>query len=135
MVIELQKEDIFSNLSSYLFARKYVQDRGYRVCLDGMALGSLRLIKRKRLDIGMTKLIWSPDLVDGGDEVHAMIAAMVKEDGEGRIVLIRCDNREAIDFGKSIGIQLFQGRFVENLIAEDNRRREMLRLKPRIEQS
>ena len=135
MIIELQKEDIFSNLTSYLFAREYVQDRGYRVCLDGMALDSLHLIKRKRLGIDMTKLIWSPDLVDGGDEVHQMISAMVKEDGEGRIVLIRCDNREAIDFGKSVGITQFQGCFVENLIAEDNRRRELLRLKRRIERN
>ncbi len=64
-----------------------------------------------------------------------MISAMVKEDGDARIVLIRCDNREAIDFGKSVGITQFQGRFVENLIAEDNRRRELLRLKRRIERN
>jgi len=51
------------------------------------------------------------------------------------MVLCRCDNREAVDFGKSVGITLFQGRFIENLIAEDGRRRELLRLKRRIERS
>jgi hypothetical protein len=135
MMIELQKEDIFSNLSSYLFAREYVQDRGYKVCLDGMTLDAMMLIKRRRLGVDLTKLVWSPELVDGGDEIHTLISDQVKEDGEGRIILIRCDNREAIDFGKSVGINLFQGRFVENLIAEDGRRRELLRLKRRIERN
>lgn len=135
MVIELQKEDIFSNLSSYLFAREYIQDRGYRVCIDGMALDTLLLINRKRLGVDLTKLIWTPELVDGGDEVHEMLTNMVKEEGENRLILIRCDNREAIDFGKSVGINLFQGRYVENLIAEDGRRRELLRLKRRIERN
>jgi hypothetical protein len=135
MVIELQKEDIFSNLSSYLFAREFVQDKGYRICLDGMALDSLLMINRKRLGINMTKLIWTPELVDGGEEVHALLSKITKEEGEDNLILVRCDNREAIDFGKSVGINMFQGRYVENLIAEDGRRRELLRLKRRIERS
>jgi len=135
MIIELQKEDIFSNLSSYVFAREFVQDKGYRVCIDGMTLDTLTMIHRERLGIDITKLVWDPELVDGGEEVHKHLKAVVAEEGSEKFVLIRCDNREAIDFGKSIGINLFQGRFVENLIAEDNRRREMLRLKRRIERN
>ena len=60
---------------------------------------------------------------------------MLERDGPEKWILCRCDNREAIDFGRSVGINRFQGRFVENLIAEDNRRRELLRLKRRIERS
>ena len=135
MIIELQKEDIFSNLSSYIFAREFVQDKGYRVCLDGMTLDTVTMIKRDRLGVDMTKLVWSPDLVDGGEEVHKRLKTMVKHEGEEKFILIRCDNREAIDFGKSVGINRFQGRFVENLIAEDGRRRELLRLKRRIERN
>ncbi len=135
MIIELQKEDIFSNLSSYIFAREFVQDKGYRVCLDGMTLDTVTMIKRDRLGVDMTKLVWSPDLVDGGEEVHKLLKSMVKHEGEEKFILIRCDNREAIDFGKSVGINRFQGRFVENLLAEDGRRRGLLRLKRRIERN
>jgi hypothetical protein len=49
--------------------------------------------------------------------------------------MCRCDNRESVDFGRSMGINLFQGRYVENLITEDGRRLEMLKLKRRIERS
>ena len=135
MIIELQKEDIFSNLSSYVFAREFVQDKGYRVCIDGMTLDTLTMIHRERLGIDITKLVWDPELVDGGEEVHSLLKRVVEEEGSEKFVLIRCDNREAIDFGKSVGINQFQGRFVENLIAEDGRRREMLRLKRRIERN
>ena len=63
------------------------------------------------------------------------IRTQIQRTGVTRVVLCRVDNREAIDFGHSVGIEMFQGRYIENLIAEDNRRRELLRLKMRIERS
>ena len=135
MIIELQKEDIFADLGAYLFAREFVQAKGYRVCLDSLTLQTMAIIDRRRLGADLAKLIWHPEMVDGGEEVHAEVRDLVSSSGEGTIIMCRCDNREAIDFGKSVGISLFQGRYVENLIAEDNRRRELLRLKRRIERS
>lgn len=133
MIIELQKEDIFSDLGSYVFAREFVQEKGYKVCIDGLTVQAITMIDRERLGADLAKLIWHPDLVDGGEELHARIRNMVKRGGPDRLILCRCDNREAIDFGRSVGIGLFQGRYVESLIAEDGRRRELLRLKRRIE--
>jgi hypothetical protein len=64
-----------------------------------------------------------------------MIRKFVDRDGPEKWILCRCDNREAIDFGRSVGINRFQGRFIESLIADDNRRRELLKFKRRIERS
>lgn len=135
MIIELQKEDIFSNLPSYLFAREMVQDKGYRVCLDGMTLDTLVMINFERLGADLCKLIWHPDLVDGGEAIHQSLRNVIEKIKPEKLILCRCDNREAIDFGRSLGITFFQGRYVENLIAEDGRRRELLRLKRRIERN
>ncbi len=135
MVIELQKEDIFSDLNAYLFAREFVQTKGYRVCLDGLTTETLAIIDRKRLGTDMAKLVWHPSLVDGGDEVQSYLKGLLDRDGPDRWILCRCDSREAIDFGRTVGFERFQGRFVENLIAEDGRRRELLKLKRRIERS
>lgn len=41
MIIELQKEDVFADLGSYLFAREFVQSKGYRVALDGLTFETL----------------------------------------------------------------------------------------------
>ena len=71
--------------------------------------------------------------MDSGEELHAKIRSIVKRGGTDRLILCRCDNREAIDFSRSVGIDLFQGRYVENMIAEDGRRRDLMKLKRRIE--
>ena len=135
IVIELQKEDIFSDLSSYLFAREFVQTKGYRLCLDGLTMETLQVIDRERLGADLAKIVWHPNLADAGDEVQAVIKKLIDRDGPEKWILCRCDNREAIDFGRNVGIDQFQGRFVENLIAEDGRRRDLLKLKRRIERS
>ncbi|MEQ8319164.1 MAG: hypothetical protein RH946_02785 [Rhodospirillales bacterium] len=135
IVIELQKEDIFSDLSSYLFAREFVQTKGYRLCLDGLSMETLQVIDRERLGADIAKIVWHPNLADGGDEIQATLKGLLERDGPEKWILCRCDNREAIDFGRSVGIEQFQGRFVENLIAEDGRRRDLLKLKRRIERS
>lgn len=135
IVIELQKEDIFSDLSAYLFAREFVQTKGYRLCLDGLSMETLQVIDRERLGADMAKIVWHPNLVDAGDDVQVLIKGLLERDGPEKWILCRCDNREAIDFGRSVGINQFQGRFVESLIAEDGRRRDLLKLKRRIERS
>ena len=135
MIIELQKEDIFSNLPAYTFARDMVQAKGYRVCIDGMTLETLSMINFKHLGADLCKLIWSTDLVDGGEAAHQKLRGLVEKIGSTKLILCRCDIRESIDFARSLGLSIFQGRYVENLIAEDGRRRELLRLKRRIERS
>jgi len=135
MVIELQLVDIFADLGAYQFAREFVQEKGYRICLDGVTHETIELIDRDRLGVDMIKIFWHPEIVDAGEAMHGRIRHLVDSSGESRIVLCRVDNREAVDFGQMVGVNLFQGRYVENLIAEDNRRRELLRLKRRIERS
>jgi len=51
MILELQIADIFADLSGYLFAREYVHEKGYRICLDGMTHDSLAMIDRQRLGV------------------------------------------------------------------------------------
>jgi len=135
MIIELQKEDIFADLGSYLFAREFVQSKGYKVALDGLTFETLQVVDHKRLGVDILKLVWNSELADGGENVAAQVRQIVEDFGDGKSVLCRCDNREAIEFGRSVGIHTFQGRYIENLIAEDGRRRDLLRLKRRMERA
>ncbi len=133
LVVEIEKTDIFADLGAYLFARNFVQQRGYRICIDGLTHLTMPLLDRERLGADFVKLVWDPEMVDSDSDMQERIRAMVRRAGQSRVVMCRCDSRESVDFGQSIGIQYFQGRHVENLIAEDNRRRDLLRLKRRIE--
>ena len=135
MIIELQKVDIFADLGAYLFAREYVQDKGYRVCLDGLTHNTMGMVDREKLGADMVKLVWHSEMVDGGPDMHEKMRTLVKRANSSRVILCRVDTREAIDFGQSVGIKMFQGHFIENMIAEDGRRRELLRLKRRMERA
>ena len=129
MVIELQKVDIFADLGAYLFAREFIHDKGYRLLVDGLTYLTMPMVSRERLGADFIKVIWHPEMVDGGADVQERMRTMVASTNASRVVLCRVDTQEAVDFGRSVGIQLFQGRHVESLIVEDNRRRDLLRLK------
>jgi EAL domain-containing protein (putative c-di-GMP-specific phosphodiesterase class I) len=133
MVLELQKVDIFADLGAFLFVREFCQEKGYRICLDGMTYQNMSMIDRERLGVDYVKLMWNPELIDSGDDMKTKLREMVHTAGTARVILARCDNREAVDFGRSAGITMFQGHYIEHLIAEDERRRQLLKLKHRIE--
>jgi hypothetical protein len=115
VIIELQLVDIFAELGAYLFIREFVRDRGYLVCIDGLHYLHLPLIDRKRLGADLVKVIWTPDLLDGLNEGRrAELKAAIKRAGLDRVILCRCDSTEAIRWGQSFGIRLFQGHYVDS---------------------
>lgn len=64
IVIELQLIDIYSDVANYMFARDFIRERGYRVCIDGVTYQSLPLVDRQALRADFVKLAWLPRLSD-----------------------------------------------------------------------
>lgn len=124
IVLELQPVDIFSDLSSYLLARDYAQNQGYKICIDGVTEKSLRFIDRERLGADFLKLIWTPELPEifGNDP---LLQDRLQTIGANRAVLCRVDDEQALKFGKFYNISLFQGRYIQNLLANNIRRRRV----------
>jgi hypothetical protein len=115
VIIELQLIDIFAELGAYLFIREFARDRGYLMCIDGLHYLHLPLIDRRRLGADLVKVIWSPDLLDGLNETRRdELKAAIKRAGVDRVTLCRCDNADAIRWGQSLGIRLFQGHYVDS---------------------
>jgi hypothetical protein len=124
IVFELQTADIFSDMGAFLFARDFVQDRGYRMCLDGLTHFTFPLVNREDLGVDLKKMYWAPDLADGGQENRREnIRQAVEQAGAGRVILCRCDDQNAIDFGKSMGISLFQGRHIDTVLADTSKKK------------
>jgi hypothetical protein len=115
VIIELQLIDIFAELGAYLFIREFVRDRGYLICIDGLHHLHLPLIDRKRLGADLVKVIWSPDLLDiTNEERRDGLKLAIKRAGVDRVILCRCDTTEAIRWGQSFGIRLFQGHYIDS---------------------
>ena len=125
IVIELQKLDVFADVARYLFAREFLLDRGYRICLDGLTSLSLPFIERQKLGFDLIKLHWTPELrqqIEGkdGDKLRAAIEAA----NPRRIILMRCESDDAVQLGRELGVSLFQGYFLDHLLAEKITREE-----------
>ena len=125
IVIELQLIDIYSDVANYMFARDFVRERGYRVCIDGVTHQSLPLVDRQALGADLVKLAWLPELSDGvSDETRENLNKQVERVGPSRVILARCDAPNAICLGQSMGISMYQGRYLDTVLQNQARRRQ-----------
>ncbi len=116
LVIEFQLIDIFADLGAYIFARDYLQERGYRIAIDGLTHLTLRYVDRARLGADLVKLYWTPDGLNTLDKTLAQnFRDQVLETGQARTILCRCEDEAALELGRNCGIIMFQGRYVERL--------------------
>lgn len=116
IVIEFQLIDVFADVANFLFARDFLRERGYNVCLDGTTHLSLPFVDRRRLGFDMVKLLWDDDFnrtLAGarGRELRSAIG----EIGQERVILSHCGTEDALETGKSLGITLFQGFHIDRL--------------------
>ncbi len=117
VVVELQISDVFEDMRAFILARNSVQKLGYRVCLDGLTDLSFPLVDREKLGFDLVKLQWNADIPsDLQTKENKKIADMIKVCGPNRVILNRCDNRKAVDYGQALGISLFQGRYLDKLM-------------------
>jgi EAL domain-containing protein (putative c-di-GMP-specific phosphodiesterase class I) len=124
---ELQLVDIMSDLTAYLFARDFLRDRGYRICLDGLTWLTFPLIDRAALGIDLVKVAWQPEILDDTNEARRnSFQAAVQRTGIDRVILCRVDSQEAVDWGAKFGISLYQGRLIEQRLTEA---RKVIRVK------
>lgn len=122
IVIEIQVSDVFADMEAFLVAKNAVQKMGYRVCLDGLTADSFLQVNREGLGFDLAKLQWNADAVSDMDTPeNKALAAAVKRCGANRVILCRCDTRQAIDYGQAMGISLFQGRFLDKMINPDSK--------------
>jgi hypothetical protein len=123
IVIELQLVDIYADVSEFFFARDFLAEKGYRLCIDGITHHSLPLVDRAALGTDLVKIYWTPAFIDesSDDARRDKFQAAVDRCGKSRIILARCDSPDAIRFGADMGITMFQGRYVDSVMQEEAR--------------
>jgi len=123
ILVELQFIDAMADFRDFSFARDFCKERGCRVCLDGVTDITMPFINRARFGVDLIELAWNPDLADPAlDEKSASIKEMVTDAGRTRMILSRCDNAEAVRVGQSLGISMFQGRYLDFILQDSSRK-------------
>lgn len=118
LVIELNKLDVFSDMGAFLFARDYLHDHGFRLCLDGLTHHTLPYYNRQKLGFDLMKLYWTPSALDTMlPSQTPEIRNVIMDTGQANTILCRCDDERAIETGQNLGLVMFQGRQVDKLLA------------------
>lgn len=122
LVVEMQAVDLFADIGAFMFAREYLRDRGYRICLDGLTHYTFPIMDRERLQVDLLKIHWS-DVLDDRENPQgfADLKRVADRSGTARIILSRCDTARAIEVGQQAGVALFQGRIVDKLMRDGSK--------------
>lgn len=118
LTVELQSVDLMAAYDEFLFARSFLSDIGVKLCLDGVDDIGLPVLVEAKLNVDMIKIKWTPD-ADGNMKIEpdGEFAKALAAYGPSRVVLCHCSDRNALEFGHRLGISLFQGRFLDQLLS------------------
>lgn len=116
IVLELQLVDIFNDIKAFILAKTFAQYRGYKICIDGITVDKLKYIDREQLDSDLLKIIWHPSFMDMVRE-DAHFTDYVNRAERAKMILCRVDDPHAVEIGNSLGINLYQGRYIQRLLA------------------
>jgi len=125
VVVEFQIIDIFADLKSYSYARDSLQERGYRVVVDGLNPLSLSYFEPAGLKSDFIKIAWGPEFT--GDEEDRRIEEMrevIAAAGKDSMILGRVDSEKAVKWGLGLGVSRFQGFFIDKLVQVIGRGRQ-----------
>lgn len=121
IVLELQLADIFSDIKAFILAKTFAQYRGYKVCIDGVTVDKLQYIDREQLGADLVKIIWHPSFMDViSEDKH--FTDYVNKAERAKLIICRVDDPQAVEVGNSLGINLYQGRYIQRLLSAQGRK-------------
>lgn len=117
LVVEINFGDAFYDIAGFMEAKSLLQKQGYKVCLDGLTTQSIMQINRDRLGFELLKLQWNGTIkYDPESEDGIALMRAIKNCGQHRVILCHCDTQQAVAYGLMMGINLFQGRFLDRVL-------------------
>ena len=117
VVIEIQIIDIFADFPAYASARDWLRDHGYRVLIDGLNLMALQFFDPGTLAADFVKVAWNPEFLAGiPDERVTDLRQAVESVGGHGMILARADSEDAVKWALGLGIQRFQGHFIDRMV-------------------
>lgn len=133
IVIEIRLDDLIGDLDGFAVVRALCRAKGYRLCLDGLSMASLDLLDAGVDDFDFVKLACGAEMGEGeigagGAAEGQWLAATVRRIGAGRLIAARVERAPALALARASGVRLFQGRYIDHLLAEARQRRHFRRL-------
>jgi EAL domain-containing protein (putative c-di-GMP-specific phosphodiesterase class I) len=117
VIVEMQLLDIFADMCSFVQARDSLQERGYRVLVDGLNPLALKFFDPGLLKADFIKINWDSDYEgEVKPDLLKDLLAVIASTGKERVILARVNTNKAIKWGMGLGITKFQGFFIDALM-------------------
>ncbi|OPZ78780.1 MAG: EAL domain protein [Alphaproteobacteria bacterium ADurb.Bin438] len=115
IIAEFQTTDILNNFSGYLKAKEILNKNGHKVLIDCVNISELEFVDLDLFKPNYVKILWNEEFLE--NRKHTLIKELAFKIGGKKIILSRADSDKALTFGNALGIELFQGYYVDNINA------------------
>ena len=113
--VELQILDILADSRGFFEAQRQLKARGRHLVIDGLNEATLNFMDVSRTGADLYKLDWTPEMRE--PYRRDQVKAALKNVDPSKLLLARCDSETAIAWGIDLGLQKFQGRYIEAMLA------------------
>jgi EAL domain-containing protein (putative c-di-GMP-specific phosphodiesterase class I) len=123
MIIELRSSDVFADFERFQLARQQAHRYGARLALDGVLPAMTNVLKCENVGCALVKI-----QVDGNLERIDDIATNLRRinDANVRLVATRVESLESVRQGMRLGINRFQGFYVNELLHSKKERERFM---------
>ncbi len=116
-IIEFQPVDVFSDIFAYEQVRDMLQTRGYKVLIDSLQPLVLDYFDPSKLKADFYKIAWGDRLgASATQEGRGEMRELIQSIGAANVIISLVDSEDAVKFGLQLGVQRFQGFFVDRLV-------------------
>lgn len=116
VVLEINKADLVENELLYREVVDFADQRGYQICIDGLTPFWVSHMDLEYMAADYAKIFWTPDLPDMHPEELQAFEDKVRQQQNCRFILARCGTVSGLLFAHRLGIDLVQGRMVDNIL-------------------
>ena len=113
--VEVQILDVLADSRAFFEAHRKLKERGRHLIIDGLNEATLTFMEVGRTGADLYKLDWSPELRE--EHRRDAVMAALKHVDPSKLLLARCDSEAAIAWGVDHGLEKFQGRYIEAMLA------------------
>ena len=117
LVIEFRQDDAVVNYDGYAIARERLRTKGTHVAIDQIAPSAIGLVNISFLDAQIAKLSWDADAEDDLYSHHDFVEKLLRSGIQP--VLSRVDDERGRDVGKDLGIEMYQGFLIDDILKAD----------------
>lgn len=117
MAIEFSMENAISNWWEFEDACEFLNSVGIKVGLDRITLPALQFLSPRKMNVDFIKVIWDQNIIGSR---RAEVAERLREFAglfnDHSLILTRCDSRTALRMGRSLGVDVFQGSYIDAML-------------------